>query len=159
MGSASLRAGSHRRLRSLALALPLLLAACAGAEGPRPVVVENDLFDPNPSRRVAAVAMVSETREGQWIPRLVELLDDADPAVRALANQTLEGLTGRRTPYAAYAPADERRPHVEAWRAWLAEERARVNGPSQVAQPPVDSPDATPWSAPRVDAPGPAGGR
>ncbi|MDJ0975160.1 MAG: hypothetical protein QNJ98_11915 [Planctomycetota bacterium] len=159
MGSASQRPGVVCRLRFAAGAVLLLLAACAGAEGPRPVVVENDLFDPNPSRKSAAIAAVSASRDMQWIPRLIQLLDDTDPAVRALANSTLESLTGRETPYAAYASADERRPHVEDWQAWLATQRSSAVSSSDADAPNARAGDTTPWSEPRVDGPSPGGGR
>jgi HEAT repeat protein len=80
--------------------------------------VEEDLHDPNPSRRLAAVEAVRQGRRQEYVPTLIEMLDDRDTGVRFAAGRTLEELTGRETGYAAWAPAGERREQVEAWRAW-----------------------------------------
>lgn len=104
--------------RPLCLLL-LVFAGCAGTDDARPVVPADDLYDPSPARRSEAVAAVAQTQDTRYLGRLIELLEDSDPAVRALANQTLEQLTGRRTAFTSFGPAEERRTHADGWRAWM----------------------------------------
>ncbi len=158
MRSGTGRTARIRLARLLGACGGVLLAACA-SDGPGPIVLEQDLFSPNASRRTAAVAVVQAEGETRWLPRLVELLDDRDPAVRAMANQTLEQMTGRTSDYQAYASAQDRREHVRGWEAWLAAREA-ADGTAPVPTPPVGTPEGVPWSAPRVDgAMRDAGGR
>lgn len=101
----------------------LMLAFLAGACGgtcPRPIRVAQDLDDPNPSRRTTAVAAVRDLRDTSRVPVLIEMLDDADPAVRLAAYSALVELTGRETDYRPWMEAPARRDAVVAWRAWWA---------------------------------------
>ncbi len=109
----------------LGAALGTLLAGCV-AERPRPIRPADDLLDPNPTRRVQAVGEAGRLRDLGQVPRLIELLDDEDEAVRLAAGTTLTELTGRDTGYLPYAPAAERRRQVLAWRAWWDSADGRV---------------------------------
>ncbi|MHC5010761.1 MAG: HEAT repeat domain-containing protein [Planctomycetota bacterium] len=103
----------------LALGTSLPLAAC-GDTTRRHVRPTEDFYQPNPSVRMAAVAAARRSGDMSSVPILIELLDDSDEAVRLAAGRALQDLTGRDTGYAAWAPADERRAQVVAWRAWWA---------------------------------------
>lgn len=118
------------------LLLILVIAGCAGTDDARPVVPADDLYDPSPARRSEAVAAVAQARDTRYLGRLVELLEDSDPAVRALANQTLEQLTGRQTAFTSFGPAAERRAHADGWRAWM-------SGQPQTGQLPTPAPERT----------------
>jgi hypothetical protein len=117
----------RRRPIRLAPAVGLLLGVwitgCAN-DRPRPITPSDDLFDPNPTRRVQAVTEVRRLGASEHVPTLIELLDDEDETVRLLAGTTLEDLTGRDSGYVPYAPAAERRKQVEDWRRWWAERKA-----------------------------------
>lgn len=103
------------------------LVGCAG-DTARAVDPERDLHDPNPGRRMRAIAAARASKDPRHLERLVDLLEDTDPGVRAFAIQTLEELTGRQTDYKAYAGPDERRAGAVAWRAWLASRGAPAPG-------------------------------
>jgi HEAT repeat protein len=105
----------------LALAAALVALAC-GQTSRRLVRVDEDLHDPNPARRLAAVEAARQSGSRSHVPSLIELLDDDDAGVRLAAGQTLKDLTGRDTGYVAWASASDRRTQVEAWRAWWAAE-------------------------------------
>ena len=99
----------------------LLLATVACGETSRRLVrVDEDLYDPNPSRRLAAVEAARASGSRRHVPTLIEMLDDDDGAVRLAAGRTLTELTGRDTGYVAWADPAERQGQVAAWRAWWA---------------------------------------
>lgn len=112
--------------------LGALLLGCA-ADGPRPLKPEFDLHDPNPSIRAQATAEVGRLGSVDQVPAVIELLDDEDPAVRVMAGRTLADLTGRRDTTRAYAPPDDLRRQVEAWRAWWATNGSTLRAPRSVA--------------------------
>ena len=122
MGRTSLSPSATPNTLARRIGLPLLLlaAACAN-DRPRPLKPSEDLFDPNPSRRVQAVSEVRRTGGAEHVPALIEMLDDEDETVRLVAGAALTDLTGHRGPTPAYGSADERRRAVEAWRAWAKE--------------------------------------
>jgi HEAT repeat protein len=95
------------------------LLGCASDARPRAIDPDRDLFDPDPGRRLAAVAVVANEADESRLGALVELLEDRDPSVRMAANRALEDMTGRVTGYRAYDPPGERRPFVEEWRAYV----------------------------------------
>jgi hypothetical protein len=121
------------RIRSAAgLLLAVLATGCAN-DRPRPIKPSDDLFDPNPSRRVQAVTQVRRTGASEHVSTLIELLDDEDETVRLMAGTALRDLTGRDSGYLPYATPAERRLQVEAWRRWWAERPAPAGGASRSA--------------------------
>jgi HEAT repeat protein len=120
-------------LRSAALLLGVLLAACAN-DRPRPIQPVHDLHDPSSTRRVQAVAEVRRLEAREHVPALIELLDDEDETVRLMAGTALKDLTGHDTGYRPHADAAERRRQVEEWRAWWAG-RAGTGTPGTVRAP------------------------
>ena len=96
-----------------------LMGGCAGT-CERQIKIEEDLHDPDPARRVTAVAAVQETRDAAAVPLLIELLADRDPAVRLAAYSALRELTGRETGYRPWISEEARRDAVLEWRAWWA---------------------------------------
>ncbi|MFM8981120.1 MAG: HEAT repeat domain-containing protein [Planctomycetia bacterium] len=106
------------------LALGGMLGACSSP--PRPIRPADDLASPNPSVRAQAAGEVARLGALEHLPAVIELLDDDDATVRLMAGRTLRALTGHDTGYRPYAPPDELRAQVEAWRAWWA---AQAPGP------------------------------
>jgi len=106
-------------LPALGVVLAAVAAGCAN-DRPRPISPSDDLFDPNPARRVQAVSHVRRTGATDHVPTLIELLDDEDEGVRMLAGSTLVDLTGRDSGYRPYLDPGERRAQVEDWRRWWA---------------------------------------
>lgn len=119
-------------LRRLAIPLALLLSACAN-DRPRPLRPAEDLFDPNPGRRVQAVAEVRRLGAQEHVAALIEMLDDEDETVRLVAGTALRDLTGRAGPVPAYGTPQERRRAVEDWRRWASERPAPPAPPGAAA--------------------------
>ena len=117
------RRGARRLLTAAGALLAALAAGCAN-DRPRPLEPSDDLFDPNPTRRVQAVAEVRRTGATDHVPTLIELLDDEDESVRLMAGTALRDLTGRDSGYRPYATPAERRLQVEEWRRWWAAQPA-----------------------------------
>ncbi len=105
-----------------------------GTPGKKPIRPEFDLHDPSATRRTEAVLDVSLRRDEKHVPALISLLDDDDPAVRMAAGTTLKELTGHDTGYRPYADLEERRRHVDLWRAWWAA-RGAGRPPAPPARP------------------------
>ena len=132
-----------------------LAALCAagaatgcGSPAPRPINPEFDLHDPSGTRRSQAVTRVEVTNDTRYVPALISRLDDEDETVRLLSSRTLKDLTGHDTGYRATMESEERRRHVDLWRAWWA---SRSRGTAGGAAVPIAGP--VPGRAP---APAPA---
>lgn len=128
------------------------IASGCGSNAPRPINPEFDLHDPSGTRRAQAVTRVEVTGDTRQVPALISRLDDEDDAVRLLAGRTLKDLTGHDTGYRATMEPEERRRHIDLWRAWWA---SRARGPAGAATAPVRVPALAPVPAP-VPAPAPA---
>jgi hypothetical protein len=128
------------------------LAAGCGSNAKRPINPEFDLHDPSGTRRSQAVTRVEVTRDTRYVPALISRLDDEDESVRLLASRTLKDLTGHDTGYRAWMGSEERRRHVDLWRAWWA---SRTRGPAGAAPAPAPAPAApsTPGGRPVRGAP------
>jgi HEAT repeat protein len=68
-------------------------------------------------RRAAALAIAMKEDKGH-LPRLIDLLEDPDPAVARAAHRALKSLTDQDLGPTPGATPAERRQAVEAWRAW-----------------------------------------
>jgi hypothetical protein len=102
------------------LLLLLAVSGCASDQPVRAIQPEFDLHDPDPRIRMRAVEAVAGKRDAQYVPDLIEMLDDEDEAVRVVAIGALRDLTGHDTGYVAYASPRELQDQVRAWRAWHA---------------------------------------
>jgi HEAT repeat protein len=103
----------------LLLLAGLVLGGC-GETARRAVRPETDLVHPFAGVRMRAVGEVRRTGDTEYVPALIERLDDDDPAVRLAAGEALVELTGHDTGYEPWAEPAERRRQVAAWRAWWA---------------------------------------
>lgn len=93
----------------LIIALPLLCGRCA------PPASTGGFHSPDPASKLYAIRNAGESGDPQYIPELVEQLDDDDPAVRLFAINALERITGQRLGYNPYADEGGRRDAIEAW--------------------------------------------
>jgi hypothetical protein len=77
------------------------------------------------------------THDRSALPKLVESLDDDDPAVRMFAIVALEKFTRDRFGYEYYLDEEERKPSVARWREWLTrqqQEQPQPDAPQQSAK-------------------------
>lgn len=94
--------------------LPLIfLIACVSACAPR--ASEGDFDSDNPASKLYAVRAAGESGDVSRVPRLVELLDHDDPAVRMMTINALERLTGERMGYNPYDPPHDRQEAIARW--------------------------------------------
>lgn len=110
-----------------------LLGACTA---PRPDYV---VTDPDPGVKIPAIkqSVARHADDAATVRQLVKDLDSDDPAVRFYAIEGLRRLTGQDFKYVYYEDADERKPAVEQWKAWLHEREGGSGQQSAPEQPAV----------------------
>jgi hypothetical protein len=74
----------------------------------------------DPSLKIPAIQQDVAKRNRGNEAQMVKDLDNDDPAVRFYSIQGLQRLTGQDFGYHYFDDADQRRPAVERWKAWLA---------------------------------------
>jgi hypothetical protein len=94
------------------------------------------LDEPDPTGRIPAIRQKALSGDTRQLERLVDALDDDDPAVRFYAIRALQELTGNSFDYDYYDDELERRPALQEWQAWLAARNATTRSATQ--------PDASP---------------
>ncbi|MCA9286241.1 MAG: HEAT repeat domain-containing protein [Phycisphaerales bacterium] len=116
----------------------LLAVAAAGLHACAPPVSEGGFDAPDPASQAYAIERAARSDDRSSLPSIVEALDSDDPAVRFLAINTLESMTGTTRGYLFYDPAEAREAAVERWVQWLratglddteARRAARANSP------------------------------
>lgn len=108
--------------------LPAALAACiAGCAG------EASFDSPESAARLRAIQRAAAENDRSSIPRLIEMLDSDDPAVRILSIRTLESMTGQTLGYDPTAPSYERTPAVDRWQEWYASQQGQYTERKQNA--------------------------
>lgn len=106
--------------------MALCLAGCLagswpGACAPR---APRGLDSPLPQQRMEAAVRAAERQDTSAVPGIVPLLESDDPAVRMVAVQSLERITGQTLGYDHSADEPERRAAVERWVRWVSERYA-----------------------------------
>jgi hypothetical protein len=104
------------RGRSSILLLGLLLVGCT-----RPTPAPT-LGSPDPAVSIPAMKKAVRDKDLAAARYLIQDLDSSDPAVRMYAINALEKLTGHRFDYEYYVAEEQRRPAVDKWKQWLAEQ-------------------------------------
>lgn len=99
-------------LGALAAGVALLTPAC------RPGPPREPLKDTDPVFVIPAIKATADDSRRKEIPRLIELLDHEDSAVRLASFQALRDLTGQTFDYEYWRAAEGRQESVEKWRAW-----------------------------------------
>lgn len=103
------------------LLVGLLAVTCAApimAGGCRPTAPRRPLLDQDPIFVIPAMKRTAESQRLKDIPRLIELLDSEDAAIRLNAIQTLRSLTGETFGYQFWDTALQRGPAVARWRGY-----------------------------------------
>ncbi len=97
--------------------MPLLAALGAASAGCLPSARTGDLYSDNPAPLLDAIHRAGRQRDQAAVPRLIELLDHDDDAVRMFSIQALARITGveDRMGYDPYAPATRRRAAIRRW--------------------------------------------
>ena len=119
----------------------LAFVAAAAAAGCMPSARSGDLYSDNPAPLLQAIHQAGKAGDTAAVPRLIELLDHDDDAIRMFSIQALERITGHedRMGYDPYAPATKRRPAIRKWVE--AANEGRLGALSTPVDPPGPEPD------------------
>jgi hypothetical protein len=109
----------------------VVLLGTAGCQGS--ATWRDRLSSPNPLDRAQAVVAVYARRDAEAIPKLVDLLEDPDSAVRMYAIVALRRLCGEDFGYRFYESAALRDAAVDRWRAALRAGEVRLRPLAQAA--------------------------
>lgn len=94
----------------------VLLTLVAGlGMGCAPGASSGGFDNPNPSARLYAIEAAARDGDRSAIREIVEELDSDDPAVRLVAIESLEHLTGETYGYRPYDDRPERRDAIRRW--------------------------------------------
>ena len=104
---------SHRRR----LVLGLVVACAAGVPigGCRPPAPRRPLLDQDPVFVIPAMRQTAQAQRLRDMPRLIELLNSEDSAIRLHAIQTLKSLTGETFGYQFWDTPAQRRGATHIW--------------------------------------------
>ncbi len=94
----------------------LLIGGCSAPRGPIEVT------NPDPSGKIPAMKKAVREHDMTVARQLVKDLDSDDPAVRLFAIHALQKLTGQRYGYDYFADELQRKPALEQWKLWLAQQ-------------------------------------
>ena len=95
--------------RTIACATALLASSCA------PAAIDGGFESPNPAATIYAIEQAARSGDTTATPQIVEQLDSDDPAVRLLAIEALEILTGETYGYRYDEPQYMRRAAIKRW--------------------------------------------
>ena len=109
--------------REAILASVTLTLAVVGCSAPRPAI---EVTNPDPSGKIPAMKKAVREHDMKVVRQLIKDLDSDDPAVRFFAIHTLEELTGQRYGYEYYADELQRKPALQRWHEWLAQEEGKA---------------------------------
>jgi HEAT repeat protein len=104
------------------------------AQLPAAVLIEK-LQDDNVELRRAAVSACVEQKDRAFIPHLIPLLGDPEPAVAQLVHRSLKTLAGRDLGPAAKATADQWAVAAVTWKAWWEKESGEASDELDVDAP------------------------
>ncbi len=119
-------------LAALAVLCALVLAMACRPRAPRQPLMDNDPVFVNP-----AIKRSAQAERLRDVPRLIELLDSDDSAIRLYASHALRDLTGESFGYQFWASAAQRQPAIDRWKRWAA---AIGLIPEDQAPPPAEDP-------------------
>ena len=106
-------------LRQAMLGTFTLTLAIGGCSAPRPAI---EVTNPDPSGKIPAMKKAVREHDLKVVRQLVKDLDSDDPAVRLFAIHALHELTGQRYGYDYFADEVQRRPALDRWKLWLAQQ-------------------------------------
>ena len=89
------------------------------SEDPRVVAKAIEaLVDPDMHVRAQAASLLGTRKSREAVPKLIELLNDAQAIVRAAAHRALKATSGKEFGYDPTDDAETRAKAVQAWREW-----------------------------------------
>lgn len=91
---------------------------CLSMLGCRPRAPRQPLEDRDPIFLIPAIKQAAREERATEVPRLIQLLESEDAAIRLYAIGALRDLTDRKLGYEFYEPREKRREAVERWRQW-----------------------------------------
>src|SRR5881394_1636791 len=111
--------------REAILASFTLTLAIGGCSAPRPVIA---VTNPDPAGKIPAMKKAVRERDFTAVRQLIRDLDSDDPAVRMFAIHALHELTGQRYGYDYYEDEVQRKPALDRWHGWLAQQEGTLPG-------------------------------
>ncbi|CAN5628516.1 hypothetical protein BH09PLA1_BH09PLA1_16400 [soil metagenome] len=107
------------------------ISSCTAPRGPLLVT------DSDPSIKIPAIKIAVARKDLSTVRQLVKDLESDDAAVRFYAINGLRRLTGENFGYLYYEDADERKPAIKRWQAWLGqvETSASADGAAPATAP------------------------
>jgi hypothetical protein len=129
-----MRMRQHRSARLLLLWPALAGAPLLGCHEP---AARRELSHPDSMVKILTIKEISrqERDDAQTLAQLVEELDNRDPAVRLYAINALRNLTGQSFDYRYFDDELDRKPALEKWRRWLADQSSGGASQSVAGQP------------------------
>ena len=114
--------------RSAGRIVILVVLSSLGCRGslPAPNVAAEEV-----DAKIPGIKRAAESRDRSALPKLVESLNDDDPAVRLFAIAALEKFAGERFGYEYYLDEEQRKPALARWREWLRRGQQGVVGSQQ----------------------------
>lgn len=79
--------------------------------------------------QIKAIRQLTRENKREAIPAMIDLMDSDEATVRAQAFEGVKELSGQKElkpKYESWADADNRKPAIEAWRAWWTREEIRL---------------------------------
>ncbi len=125
----------HVILSAIYISAAFLPVACT----PSHSNLESGLRADDPADRIGAIWIIAERQAGEFLPQLVDRLEDPDAAVRFYAILALDKMTGTRLDYSYADPASRRRAAINGWRDYLVERQAEAAVPVAEAEAQSDT--------------------
>jgi len=127
------------RYLAIGLALPWLFeASCSG-----PPATRGGFDSDNPSAKIYAIERAAHANDTSAIRDIIPELGSDDPAVRLVAIETLERMTGQTYGYHHYDPPLERRAAIARWVSALEKGEIPVRTQASAASVSQDVQDST----------------
>ena len=93
----------------------MVLGAVIAATGCAPSASSGTFESDNPASRLYAIHRAGLDADASAVVPLVEQLESDDPAIRMMAINALERITGKRLGYNPYADRTERHEAIDRW--------------------------------------------
>lgn len=108
--------------------IPILILAGIALSGCSLPATESSFDSRDPRARSSAAIRAAASGDERAVPGLISMLDSADPALRLIAGEALERITGETNGYDATASKAERDRAVENWVTWWDDRSRRASG-------------------------------
>jgi len=102
----------------------IVLSACLIAGGCTPRE-DRSIVAVDPLNSIPAIQQAARDKDRRAVPDLVKQLDNDDPAIRFYAISALKDITGETFDYHYFDDKPRRKPAVEKWQQWAAQNTTR----------------------------------